>query len=75
MIADPTAATQKGVGIGDPLADAKAAYPGLECRPGQANDEHAPDPPHCTGKLADHRYIWFGNDPIRIIALSPTPMG
>jgi hypothetical protein len=42
VIADPTAATQKGVGIGDPLADAKAAYPGLECRPGQSNDEHAP---------------------------------
>jgi hypothetical protein len=75
VIADPTAATQKGVGIGDPLADAKAAYPGLERRPGQSNDEHAPDTPHCTGKLADHRYIWFGNDPIRIIALSPTPMG
>jgi hypothetical protein len=26
------------------------------------------------GKAASDRYIWFGNDPIRVIALSPTPM-
>ena len=32
-------------------------------------------PPKCSGRLAPERYIWFGGDPIRIIALSPTPMG
>jgi hypothetical protein len=32
-------------------------------------------PPHCSGRLAEDRYIWFGNDPIRVIALSPTSMG
>jgi hypothetical protein len=26
------------------------------------------------GKAASDRYIWFENDPIRVIALSPTPM-
>jgi hypothetical protein len=34
-----------------------------------------PGPAHCSGKLADDRFIWFGNDPIRVIALSPTSMG
>jgi hypothetical protein len=29
---------------------------------------------HRWGKAASDRYIWFGNDPIRVIALSPTPM-
>lgn len=32
-------------------------------------------PAYCAGRLAKHRYIWFGNDPIRVIALAPTSMG
>jgi hypothetical protein len=32
-------------------------------------------PAYCAGGLANDRYIWFGNDPIRVIALSPTSMG
>jgi hypothetical protein len=32
-------------------------------------------PAYCAGRLAKNRYIWFGNDPIRVIALSPTSMG
>jgi len=75
VIDDPRAATQKGVGIGDPLAAAGKAYPSLRCQPERDRGEYAPDPAHCSGKLADARYIWFGNDPIRIIALSPTSMG
>jgi hypothetical protein len=39
-------------------------------RPG----EYAPEPAQCSGRLAPERYIWFGGDLIRIIALSPTPM-
>jgi hypothetical protein len=75
VIDDPRAATQKGVGIGDPLDAAKQAYPSLRCRPEHDVSDYAPDPAHCWGKLADCRYIWFGNDPIRVIALSPTSMG
>ena len=29
---------------------------------------------HCSGRLAHDRSIWFGTDPLEIIALSPTPM-
>jgi hypothetical protein len=75
VIDDPRAATQKGVGIGDPLEAAKNVYPSIRCQPERDRGEYAPDPAHCSGKLADGRYIWFGNDPIRIIALSPTSMG
>jgi len=74
VIDDPQAATQAGVGIGDPLAKAKKAYPTLRCTEEQDGGEYSPDPAKCTGKLADGRFIWFGNDPIRMIALSPTPM-
>ena len=74
VIDDPQAATQAGVGIGDPLAKAKKAYPTLRCTEEQDGGEYSPDPAKCTGRVADGRFIWFGNDPIRMIALSPTPM-
>jgi len=74
VVDDPRAATQKGVGIGDPLAAARKAYPTVRCHPEQDRGEYAPDPAHCSGMLAPGRWIWFGNDPIRVIALSPTPM-
>ena len=74
VIDDPRAATQKGVGIGDPLSAAKRAYPSVRCYKARDTFE-SPSPAYCAGRLAPHRYIWFGNDPIRIIALSPTSMG
>jgi hypothetical protein len=73
VIDDPRAATQKGVGIGDPLSDTRRAYPRLRCEEGHSLGESY-EPAHCTGRLAAHVYIWFGNDPIRVIALSPFPM-
>jgi hypothetical protein len=75
VVDDPRAATQRAVAIGDPLSTARARYPGLRCEKERDAGEYGTDPPYCTGKLADDRYIWFGNDPIRIIALSKTPMG
>ena len=74
VISDPRAATQKGVGIGDPLSKARGAYPTLRCQKAHSIGESYA-PAHCSGRLAPNRYIWFGNDPIRIIALSPTSMG
>jgi len=73
VISDPRAATQKGVGIGDPLSAAKRAYPTLRCLKAEDSSE-SPTAAHCSGQLAPDRYIWFGNDPIKVIALSPTPM-
>ena len=30
--------------------------------------------PYCTGRVADDRYIWFGQDPIRSITVTVCPM-
>lgn len=38
VIDDPRAATQKGVGIGDPLAAARRAYPTVRCQKGHDAD-------------------------------------
>jgi hypothetical protein len=74
VIDDPRAATQKSVGIGDPLSHAPAAYPNLRCTEERDSGEYGPFPAHCSGKLAANRYIWFGGDPIRVIALGLAPM-
>jgi len=60
VIDDPRAATQKAVGIGDPLAAVRKAYPGIRCQPHHDRGEYAPDPAHCSGRLTPERYIWFG---------------
>jgi hypothetical protein len=63
------------VGIGDALAGAKRRYPALHCHRARSMGDEGAAPPYCAGRLATNRYIWFGNDPIRVIALSPTSMG
>jgi hypothetical protein len=75
VISDPGAATTKGVGIGDALAKARRLYPTLHCAKARTTSDGEPAPAYCAGRLARDRYIWFGNDPIRVIALSPTSMG
>ena len=75
VISDPRAATRKGVGIGDPLSKARRAYPTLHCAGARTMSEGETAPAYCAGRLAKDRYIWFGNDPIRVIALSGTSMG
>jgi hypothetical protein len=30
--------------------------------------------PYCVGKLADRRFVWFGEDPIRSVTLSETSL-
>jgi hypothetical protein len=75
VISDPRAATRKGVGIGDALARARRLYPTLHCAEARTMSEGETAPAYCAGRLANDRYIWFGNDPIRVIALSPTSMG
>jgi hypothetical protein len=55
------ATTARGVAIGDPIEQAAAKYPELEC--GTIEDWKA-----CQGRLG-YRYIWFGGDPIEVIAI------
>ncbi|MDP8909748.1 MAG: hypothetical protein M3N47_11700 [Chloroflexota bacterium] len=72
-IAIPGAGTRAGVAIGDRLDAARTAYPNMRCDVQNRNSEYVPYP-YCTTKLKDGLYIWFGQDPIRSITLSSTPL-
>lgn len=74
VVDDPAAVTRRGVHVGDPLRRAREAYPELACVRAQTSGE-AQHPGWCTGEVAPHRYVWFGGDPIRVIALGKTRMG
>lgn len=73
VIDDPNAVTSKMVHVGDPMARAREAYPSLRCAKAKVSGEGS-HPAWCTGKVAARRYLWFGGDPIRVIALGETPM-
>ncbi len=73
QIAIPGARTRAGVGIGDRLDAVRSAYPHVRCDVRNRNSEYVPYP-YCTTKLEDGPYIWFGQDPIRSITLSSTPL-
>lgn len=72
-IAIPGARTLAGVGVGDPLAAARGAYANMRCDVQNRNSEYVAYP-YCTTKLENGFYIWFGQDPIRSITLSSTPL-
>ena len=74
VVDDPAAVTTRGVHVGDPLRRARQAYPEVACVKAQTSGE-AQHPEWCTGEVAPHRYVWFGGDPIRVIALGKTRMG
>jgi hypothetical protein len=63
--------TRRGVRIGQSLNHAKRLYPNLRCGWSSGGTE-PPEPLYrgCAGRLAPQRYIWFGRDPIRSIAIS-----
>lgn len=78
FVVDPAAATQRGVGIGDRLSQAKDAYPGIRCsRHLYENDEGVAyiNFPYCFDRVARSRYLWFGGDPIDTIELSTNRRG
>lgn len=66
------ARTSRGVATGQPLRAAKRAYPQLRCgeSTGDTTDPPRPAYPYCAGRIAPHRYLWFGQDPIRSIAVA-----
>lgn len=68
----PGARTKRGVGIGDSLTRARKAYGGvLRCDMANKGTEYTTFP-YCGARLARHRYIYFGQDPIRSIAFAST---
>jgi hypothetical protein len=68
----PGARTLRGVAIGQPLRAAKRAYPELRCgtSTGDSTDPRTPQYSYCAGQVGPHRYLWFGQNPIRSIAVA-----
>jgi hypothetical protein len=72
IITDRHAQTSKGVGIGDTLAYARKLYPRLQCDIVNQDSEYATFPA-CRARLGPHRYLGFGQNPIRTIILMTVP--
>jgi hypothetical protein len=66
------AETERGVAVGDALADARGSYD-LICAPvvGSSDDDVYRA---CFGKVAPRRYVWFGGDPIEDISVARVPL-
>jgi hypothetical protein len=71
VVTDGRARTRNGVEIGDTLADARRAYPKLECGHREARSEHSATD-YCREHLANGLWLWFGQDPIQSIAITRT---
>ena len=72
----PGARTRRGVSIGDDLDEAEAAYPEITCDTAElGSDAPYEEFPFCSGQIRRNRYIWFGEDPIRSITVSPRDLG
>ncbi len=67
MVTSRGSHTTRGLAIGDPLDDARRAYPDLGC--GTAHTEGG-GYPACAGQLPSGRWIWLGGDPVSNITLS-----
>jgi hypothetical protein len=58
--------------IGQSLEDASRAYR-LTCGRTDGGGEYR-EYPYCVGKIAEERFVWFGEDPIRSITVSETSL-
>lgn len=65
--------TTRGVRIGDSLKSATRHYRGLRCATRNRNSEYVPYR-YCAGRVGK-TYLWFGQNPIRSISVSATPLG
>jgi len=68
------ARTTEGVGIGEPLSSVDERYRGVRCDVRNQGTEYG-EYPYCTLRLGPNRHLWFGQDPIRSITVSATPLG
>ena len=71
IVAAAGARTRRGVAIGDPAAKAQLRYSQLRC--GAAPFEGG-SYPYCGGRIAKHRWLWFGRDPVRSITVAAVPL-
>ncbi len=65
------AETTRGVGVGDPLSSVPRAYPGARCEPARGGPN--PAVPGCEVVAGHGVYLYFSDDPIKLIALSAYP--
>lgn len=68
-VVDPAAETARGVGRGDPLDRVRDVYPEVRCEVHLEDTEYTSFP-QCHGRLRGGPHVWFGGDPIRVIAYS-----
>jgi hypothetical protein len=71
IVAQSGAHTTRGIAIGDDAKKARARYPLLTC--GESPFEGG-SYPYCGGRIAAHRWLWFGRDPIRSITIATVPL-
>lgn len=71
-VVDPAAETPRGIGRGDSLTEARDAYPEVRCTVQNEGTEYGTFP-QCYGRLRGGPGVWFGGDPVRMIAYSRTP--
>lgn len=62
------ALTERGVGVGQPLAAVSRAYPSARCLPDRGGS--APVAAGCQVRVTHTRFVYFSGDPIRAIALT-----
>jgi hypothetical protein len=69
--------TTAGARIGEPLDQAAARHPQLQCDVSTANTSDPPVPVYryCTGRIGPQRYLWLGQDPVSSIAIATVPLG
>jgi hypothetical protein len=72
--AERGAVTPSGVGVGDDLGSVRQAYPSLNCGEAPIAGGHG-GYPACRGRLAQGRWLWFGEDPIRSMSLASRRLG
>lgn len=64
----PGAATIRGIALGDSISEVGDAYPGFTCGTANEGTEYLTFP-YCEGSVRRGSTIWFGNDPIDVIAI------
>lgn len=69
VVAEPEAESLRGVGVGDPLDEARKAYPGIRCGEAAKGDAGATFP-YCSVRLDAKRWLRFGEDPVQSITIA-----